>query len=339
MAAGPDRLERTARSARELASNSARLALRAREPGFLMNARRTLLPLPLVDRPKPPPRSVFPAARARPATALAGKRVAVVGSAGGGRTVAVVGAARAFEEARVLPACLAACSGSVLWASMWSAGMNAREMADFSLSWRPQDYLGVQWARIPRFFAAAARGFAGLPNGEALERLFDARLWHMTAGETEFPLRTLVYNLDRRQLMTFGTVETPELRLGELARIALARPVPGEAVRVEGELYADGGSFDPLPHKRLTVGRFDRVVAIDVAGAHPTGRADRLTRVTPFTTRVSSGMDLYGMFIDRRDWPDHILAGYHSTRDALAEFRTPRPAATRRSRRTGAAGS
>ena len=334
MAPASDRITRGVRSARELTANAVQLAARARDPGFVLNARRTLLPLPLVDRPSAPPRPPFAATRARPVPELAGKRVAVVASAGGGRTVAVVGAARAFEEARVVPDCIGAVSGSVLWASMWAAGLNAREMADFSLSWRPQDYLGVQWARLPRFFASAARGFAGLGRGEALERLFDQRLWHMTAGETEFPLRTLVYNLDRRQLEVFGSERTPDLRLGELARIAMARPVAGEAVRVEGDLYADGGTFDPFPHKRLAGREFDSVFAIDVAGTHPVGKADRLTRVTPFEDRVTIGMDRYGMFIDRRDWPGHIRAGYTATRAAIDELRE-RPTSGR-ARRSGA---
>src|SRR6059058_3586094 len=201
---------------------AAELAGRARDPGFILNARRTLLPLPLVDRPAKPPRPVFPPARIRPVPALKGKQVAVAAGAGGGRTVALIGVARAFEEAQLEPALVSACSGSVLWAAMWAAGLSPREMADFSLSWRPQDYLGIQWARAPRAAVAAARGFAGIAKGRALESLFDRRLWHMTAGETEFPLRTLVYNVSRKRLETFGTVQTPDLRLGELARIAMA---------------------------------------------------------------------------------------------------------------------
>src|SRR3954451_71690 len=233
-----DGLRGAARTATELAG-------RARDPGFIVNARKTLLPLPVVDRPAKPPTAVFPSKRARPALALQGTRVAVAAGAGGGRTVARIGVARAFEEARIEPSVVAACSGSVLWASMWAAGLSAKEMADFSLSWRPQDYLGIQWARAPRAAIAAARGFSGIAKGRAVETLFDRRLWHMTAGETEFELRTLVYNLTRRRLEGFGSDETPELRLGELARIAMASG--REPVRVEGNLYVDGGHIEPQP--------------------------------------------------------------------------------------------
>jgi NTE family protein len=321
---------------RGAARTAAELAGRARDPGFLLNARRTLLPLPVVDRPQPPPRAVFPPRRARPALALRGKRVAIAGGAGGGRTVALIGVARAFEEARVEPALISACSGSVLWASMWAAGLNAREMADFSMSWRPQDYLGIQWARAPRAALAAARGFSGIAKGRALESLFDRRLWHMTAGETEFPLRTLVYNISRGKLETFGTDQTPDLRLGELARIAMASE--SDPVRVEGNLYVDGGRIEAQPATRLLLDRFDHVFALDVSGEHAVRPDDRLTPIEPFDDLVSSGMDLYDLFIDRRQWPDRMLAGYRAGRDALTPF-TREPAQRRPSSGRKAAGS
>src|SRR4051812_46403518 len=314
-----DGLRGTARIAGELAQ-------RARDPGFLVNARRTLLPLPIVDRPSRPARAVFPSSRARPALALQGRRVGVAGGAGGGRTVALIGGARAFEGARIDPAVISACSGSVLWAAMWAAGLSAKEMADFSLSWRPQDYLGIQWARAPRAAIAAARGFSGIAKGRAVETLFDRRLWHMTAGETEFPLRTLVYNLSRRRLETFGSEPTPDLRLGELARIAMARA--GEPVRVEGDLYVDGSSIEPQPATRLMMDRLDHVFALDVTGRGAVRGDVRLTPIEPYADPVSSGMDLYDLFIDRRRWPDCMLAGYRAGRDALTPF-TRNPAERR----------
>src|SRR3954452_15637285 len=324
-----DALRGAARTATELAG-------RARDPGFIVNARKTLLPLPLVDRPARAHSAVFPSSRARPALALRGKRIAVPGGAGGGRPVALIGAARAFEEARIEPAVVSACSGSVLWASMWAAGLSAREMADFSLSWRPEDYLGIQWVRAPRAALAAARGFSGIAKGRALESLFDRRLWHMTAGETEFPIRTLVYTLSRRRLETFGTEQTPDLRLGELARIAMASEA--DPVRVEGDLYVDGARIEPQPATRLMMDRFDHVFALDVSGRGDVRPDDRLTPIEPFDDLVSSGMDLYDLFIDRRRWPDRMLAGYRAGRDALTPF-TRQPVQRRPSGGRKAAGS
>src|SRR2546425_810028 len=165
-----------------------------------------------------------------PARGLRARRVGGGGWGGGGACVTLVGMARAFGEAVTRPATISACSGSAVWGAMWAAGMSADEMAEFSLAWRPQDYLDIQWARLPRFALSAMRGFTGLGKGEALERLFDRRLWHMSAGETDIPFHTTVYNIDRGRLEHFGSETTPDLTLGELVRIAVALPVAVEAV-------------------------------------------------------------------------------------------------------------
>ena len=148
----------------------------------------------------------------------------------------------------------------------------------------------------------------------------------MTAGETEFPLRTLVYGLDRKRLEQFGTAKTPELRLGELARIAMAGP--GDPVRVEGHLYVDGGNVEAQPATRLMLDKFDHVFALDVTGRGDVRPDARLTAIDPFDEVVSAGMDLYDLFIDRRRWPDGMLAGYRAAREALTPF-TRRPAERR----------
>lgn len=252
------------------------------DPAFLLNARQALLPLPLVDRPATPPGQVLPPFEARSDPGLAGKTV--VGADGSGASVAMIGVARVFEEAGVRPAAITACSASALWGAMWAAGMSADQMAAHALAWRPEPYLGVQWAGLPRFALSAIRGFSGLDKGLALEQLFDRRAWRMSAGRTEIPFRLLAYDVDRRRFEFLGSETTPELTLGELARVAVAMPRKGEAVRVEGRFYADARAADGFTPERL---REDDV--IDCGDAPP---------------------DFYGVFLDRRRWPELIRAGY-----------------------------
>jgi len=66
--------------------------------------------------------------------------------------------------------------------------------------------------------------------------------------------------------------------------------------------------------------RLDHVFALDVSGRRDVRADDRLTPIEPFDDLVSSGMDLYDLFIDRRRWPDRMLSGYRSGRDALTPF-------------------
>jgi NTE family protein len=332
----------------------------ASDLSFLRHAREALLPLPVVDRRHPVETDVFPPFRRRPAAALEGKRVAVIGSGGSGACISLVGVARAFEEAGVRPAAISACSGSALWGAMWAAGMSAQEMAEFSLSWRPQDYLDIQWARLPRFALSAMRGFTGLAKGDALERLFDRRLWHMSAGETDIPFHTIAFNLDQGRVEHFGSATTPELTLGELARIAVALPLVMEAVRVEGDLYVDGGVVDLFPVEPILGGRFDRIFGLNVIlppglegedisgwerrrggiadvgrqlrianhveiarrGAKRLGR--KLTLIEPVPHEEQRGVGFFDLFFDRRRWPELMRQGYEVTGEALAPFRRRR---------------
>jgi hypothetical protein len=89
---------------------------------------------------------------------------------------------------------------------------------------------------------------------------------------------------------------------------------------VEGNLYVDGGRIEPQPATRLMMDRLDHVFALDVSGRRDVRADDRLTPIEPFDDLVSSGMDLYDLFIDRRRWPDRMLKGYRAGRDALTPF-------------------
>jgi predicted acylesterase/phospholipase RssA len=254
--------------------------------GFFLNARQALLPLPLVDRAPAPPPDVLPPLRRSPAPELAGREV--VAADGTAASVGLIGLARAFEEAGERPEAISACSASVLWGAMWAAGRSAEEMAAHALAWRPEPHLGVQWTGVPRFAVSALRGFSGLARYDALEALFDRRTWRMSVGSTEIPFRTLAYDLDARAFEWLGTEATPELTLGELARVAVALPRKSDAVRIEGRFYVDARAVEGFRIDLLHDG--DAVVGGD------------------------GTWDLYDLFLDRRRWPEAIRAGYDRAR-------------------------
>jgi NTE family protein len=327
--------------------------------GFLRRARRALLPLPLVDRPQRIDASqVFPPARKRPLPELEGKRVALVCSGGGGAAVSLVGVARAFEEAGVEPAEIVGCSGGAIWGSMWAAGMSAQEMAEFSLSWNPEDYMDIQWLKLPRFALSAMRGFTGLAKGEAIEQLFDQRLVGMTCGDTPIPITTIVYNMDLGTLEYFGSTRTPEVPLGHLVRVAIALPLFIESVRVGEHLYVDGGIVENWPAEpAIEDGDFDHVFGVNLmlpSGFRPkdiTGWPDRtggileasrqlqqgyhlelarrakrhlgdkLTLIEPIEASELRGTSFYDLFIDRSHWPRLMRQGYEAGVEALNSLR------------------
>jgi predicted acylesterase/phospholipase RssA len=318
-------------------------AARVADLDRLMSARRTLLPLPMVDRPQPVDTEVFGAFEPRPIASLRGKRIGVVAGADAGAGVALVGVMRAFEEAGIEPEAIGASGWPAVWAAMWAAGLGSEQIADLALRWRPQDHLGTRWAGVPRFAAAALRGFAGPPTAEALEALFDRRTWRTSCGSLDIALHTPVYELDHGLLHWFGTAETPDLTVGELARIAVAGPARTDAVRVEGMLCVDGGFVDGFPAEPLIAdGGFDRVFALDhqpdsvleagFQGTHGVREAQRAELASRSRRRLGERLSLvapispdgdvfFATFIDRRHWPDLMRSGYTAAVDALAPFR------------------
>jgi NTE family protein len=241
---------------------------------------------------------------------------------------------------------------------MWAAGLTAQEMTDFSLSWRLEDYLDMQWAKLPRFALAALRGFTGVAKGDAIETTFRTRFGALAAGDFQIPLSAIVFDMDRGAVDYFGSRTKPELTIGRLVRIAIALPAFIEAVEVDGHLYVDGGIIDLLPTQPiLEEGGFDRVFAInfmlppqlepqDITGwqTHRMGvlqasrqaeqgfqlefarrsreaLGDALTVIDAADHRLLRGPDFYDLFIDRSRWPELILGGYERTVAALAPFR------------------
>lgn len=330
------------------------------DPAFLLRARRALFPLPLVDRPRPVASDVLPPFRSRPLRGFDGRRTALIAGGGAGACVSLIGVRRAFEEAAIEPDLITACSGGTIWGSMWAAGMSAQEMADFSLSWHLEDYLDIQWAKVPRYAISALKGFTGLAKGEAIERTFDERFGSTCAGEFGIPLTSIVYDMDRGVVDYFGSESKPKLTIGRLVRIAIALPAFIEAVEVDSHLYVDGGIIDLFPAEPILNDEtgFDHVFGInfmlppqlepeDITGwkdqpmgvlrasrqaeqgfqlefAHRARRAlgERLTVIDAADHRLLRGPAFYDLFIDRSRWPQLIREGYERTTRALGALRT-----------------
>jgi NTE family protein len=234
--------------------------------------------------------------------------------------------------------------------------MSSDQMAEFSLSWKPEDYLDIQWLRLPRFAFSALRGFTGLAKGEAIERLFDEQLVDMRCADTAFPITTIVYNMDLGTVEYFGSARTPDVTIGHIVRVAIALPLFIESVRVGDHLYVDGGIIENWPAGPVIEdGGFDRVFGVNLmlpAGFEPrditgwperTGgileasrqlqqgyhlelarRAkhelgERLTLIEPVEAEETRGVSFYELFIDRSDWPRLMRQGYEAARRALAE--------------------
>jgi predicted acylesterase/phospholipase RssA len=231
-------------------------------------------------------------------------------------------------------------------------------MAQFSLSWRLEDYLDIQWAKAPQYAAAALKGITGLAKGDAIQRTFDDRFAALTLGELTIPISSIVFAMDRELVDYLGSDSRPDLTIGRLARIAIALPAFIEAVEIDRHLHLDGGIIDPIPIEPiLHDGRFDHVFAInvmlppqlepdDITGSseRPMGVLkasrqteqgfqvelarrsqrtldDRLTIIDAADHTLPRDPAFYDLFIDRSRWPKLTRTGYNRTRRALDAFK------------------
>lgn len=327
------------------------------DPRFAADARRALLPLPLVDRPRPAAEVPFPPLDIRPIEALDGRRIALAATGGSGALASIVGAARAFEEAGVKPAVVSMCSGSAMFGFPYAAGIGPDKVAAFVLALRPGDYLDPDWPALAAALPTAARGLSGLLRGEAVEATYRRLLGEMTLGDLPVPAYAPIWNVEHNRLEYLGPKTHPDVTVARAVRMAIALPLFIQAVALGGKWWSDGGIVDIFPvHPVLDVeGPVDGVVGINgfypenFEGEDETGwerrplsilhaaaqvrtcqqiqlarenlaRLDRETTVVmiqPVPYKDVRGLGFYRQFLDNRDWAAYMKAGRLDTRRAL----------------------
>jgi NTE family protein len=303
-----------------------------------------------------PPRStgpVFPPLRPFAVPGLAGKRIGIVSSGGSGATAALCGVRRAFQEAGIEAAAISACSGSVLFASLWACGLDAEQMADFWLSLRTRDYVDPDLRALALAPLRAFRGFGGLLRGEAIERTFERRLGGRTLGQTQVPFSAVVWNIDENRVEHLSTRATPAMPVARAARIAISIPIMVEPVRIGEHSYGDGGIVDIFPVQPLMGEVLDHIIGLNVylppdfrgedigdwyhqsfsilrasgqlryatylelAREHVRQLGSRLTLIHPVPYQEVRGARFYETFLDRSRWPEFMRMGHRAARAAL----------------------
>ena len=299
--------------------------------------------------------AIFPKLRPHPLPALRGKRIGLVASGGSGATASLCGVKRAFEEAGLEVAAISACSGAMLFSSLWACGLTAEEMAEFWLSLRGRDYVDPGWGALVRAGLRGFRGFGGLMRGEAVERTFRRRLGDQTLGATKVPLHAVAWNVDLNRVEYLGTRTTPGLAVARAVRTAISIPLFVEPVRIGRHLYGDGGVVSIFPVRPLVdleqpldlvlgvnsycppdfdgedigawrersfgvlhaSGQLRWCVYLELARENARLLGDRLTLIHPVPYDEVRGTRFYESFVDRSRWPEFMRMGYRAAHDAL----------------------
>ena len=313
---------------------------------FLDTVRRGLLPLP-TDR-QPAPGSVFGPLHGVAPARLAG-RVAVVATGGSGAMASLVGVAKALEDSGTDVAVYSVCSGSALFGFPLGTGMSPDEVAEFTASMRPADYIDVGWHEIAALGPTLARGWCGILRGDKLEAFYRARFGGLTLAQLRTPTYAPVWNVEHNRLDYIGPRTHPDLPVARAVRMAVSLPLLIQPVPMDRLSWCDGGIVDIFPVRPVLdiEPAVDTAIAVngfyphefggeDVAGwnARPFSivtaasqvrtcqqaelarehlallrRAARTLLVEPVPYSEVAGAGFYEQFLDTREWPRFMRAG------------------------------
>ncbi len=327
------------------------------DAGLLDDARRALVRLPF-ERPEPVECEPFPPAPRITLRVRGGQRLALVATGGSGALASVVGAARALEDGGIRPSVISLCSGSALFGFPIAAGIPADEVAAFTIGLRPADDVDVDWRMLARIVPTAARGFAGIVKGEAIERAYRRLLGDMTLREMPIPAYAPIWNIEENRLEYLGPATHPDVPVARAVRMAVALPLFIEPVALDGFHWCDGGIVDIFPVHPVLDLEPPCDVTLAVNGFYPpgfsgedaTGWEDRAASILHVASQVRTcqqiqlarenlarlravtevhmiepvpyakvrGAGFYRQFLSTRDWPEFMRAGRAATSRALA---------------------
>lgn len=334
------------------------------DAGFVTDLRRALVPIP-TEASAAPTRWPFPEPEPLALPWVADRRLGVVATGGSGALASVVGVARALEEAGVTPAVYSLCSGSALFGFPLAAGVPAAEVARFTLSLSPQDYVDVDWWQMATLLARRGRGFAGVLVGERIERSYRRLVGDMTLGDMPVPAYAPIWNVEENRVEYLGPGTHPDLPVARAVHMAVALPLFVAPVPLDGASWCDGGIVDIFPVRPLLDIEEPCEVVVAVNGFYPPGFAgedatgwaehdasilyvasqvrtcqqaelarvnlERLRRHTkvvmiePVPYDKVKGVGFYRQFLSTRDWPEFMRQGRLAARRSMLEQRPARP--------------
>lgn len=308
--------------------------------------------------PGGPPRiegDIFPPFAPFELPALEGKKVGIVATGGGGAMVCAVGVVRACEEAGLQIAGISTCSGSAMALSPVAAGLDAQQTAEFLTSLRQQDYVNPDWRQLLKIPFALGRGFTGLLDSAAIEKLYLGRLGEVTVGELPIAFYANIWDLDHNRLLYLGTRTRSEMTLAQVVRAAVTLPLYMRPFELGGAQCADGGVVNIFPVDPLVDHHPEIAFYLGVNAFYPKGFSgedhtgwheqiasmfrvspqakqcqhleaarmqlrriqDRCLMVEPLEYEEVRGVRLYEHFVDRRRWVEFMRRGHQSARQGL----------------------
>lgn len=236
-------------------------------------------------------------------------KTGIVLGGGSGKAFAHLGVLQALEEAGIVPDVLSGSSSGAIIGAFIASGMRPYETLELMKEYGFMDYASLNFP------------VTGLFTLDSLEENLEKQLPARTFADLELPLYISVSNLFT------GKVEY--LHSGPLAaaiKAACSLPFVFSPVKLNGQLYLDGGLLDNLPYAPLA-GLCDRIIVINISRTAQMKKFDSMKDVAfrviqmivnQDSENAKKNCDLYieptGMekyqIIDMSRWDEFYQIGY-----------------------------
>ncbi len=187
----------------------------------------------------------------RLAREISRRRIGLALSSGGARSLAHIGVIQVLEENGIEVDVVAGCSMGAYIGSVWAYGSDGIEME--RLAREVENRWGLLQLIDP--FILPRQGFL---RGEKVKRRLKNSIGDVHFSELVRPLRIVATNLN--------TLERTVFFSGEVATaVHASSAIPGACapVKVDDELFIDGGISDPLPVDVLEEMGIERIIAVN----------------------------------------------------------------------------
>jgi NTE family protein len=187
----------------------------------------------------------------RLAREIAHTRVGLALSSGGARGLAHIGVIQVLEENDIEVDVIAGCSMGSYVGSVWAYGYDGLAME--RLAREVEHRWGIFELIDP--FILPRQGFL---RGEKVKRRLKRSIGDVHFSELVRPLRIVATNLSTLERAIFSSGEVA-------AAVHASSAIPGACVpvKINGELYIDGGIADPLPVDVLEEMGIERIIAVN----------------------------------------------------------------------------
>jgi len=178
-------------------------------------------------------------------------RVGLALSSGGARSLAHIGVIQVLEENGIEFDVIAGCSMGAYVGAVWAFGYDGLAME--KLAREVENRWGLLQLIDP--FILPRQGFL---RGEKVKRRLKKSIGDAHFSELVRPLRIVATNLTTLELAVFSSGEVAEA-------VHASSAIPGACipVRINDELYIDGGIADPLPVDVLEEMGIERIIAVN----------------------------------------------------------------------------